>query len=289
MVTPPETSITAPLMYDASSDASHAYVLAISSGCAEPAHGHLVLDHPEHLVGHRRENGSVDVARADRVGADALAAELARPGLDHADHAELGRGVVGLAEVAVDADDGRGVEDAARVLGQHDVDDGLGAVVDALQVDVDDTVELVLAHLLELRVLHDAGVVDQGVDPAPLGHDAVDHRGDAFLVRDVDPEADAPRRPRTRPARPSAGRTSRLMSQTATLAPSLANLRAVARPMPWPAPVMIETLPARRMWCFSLSLGWCTRCPAAGLESAAQSAPNIAALGASHKVKLTNK
>ena len=38
-----------------------------------------------------------------------------------------------------------------------------------------------------------------------------------------------------------------LMSQTATLAPSAANLRAVARPMPWPAPVMIETLWAKRM------------------------------------------
>src|SRR6478735_4784355 len=32
IVAPPETSITAPLMYDASLDASHAYVAAISSG-----------------------------------------------------------------------------------------------------------------------------------------------------------------------------------------------------------------------------------------------------------------
>src|SRR5690242_18590515 len=38
-----------------------------------------------------------------------------------------------------------------------------------------------------------------------------------------------------------------LMSQPATLAPSWANLTAVACPMPWPAPVMIETLPLSRM------------------------------------------
>ena len=82
------------------------------------------------------------------------------------------------------------------MLLQHDVDDGLRAVVDALQVDVDDVVELVLGHLLELRVLDDAGVVDQRVDPAPFGHHAFDHPGDAVLVGDVDVEVRAPRRRR---------------------------------------------------------------------------------------------
>ena len=142
------------------------------------------------LFRHLGQDRRLDESGADRVGADALAAQFARPRLDHADDAELGRRVIGLAEVAVDADDRRCVEDAARILREHDVDDGLGAVVDALQVDVDDAVELVLAHLLELRVLDDAGVVDQRVDAPPLGHHALDHRRDAFLVGDVDDEAD---------------------------------------------------------------------------------------------------
>src|SRR4029078_888024 len=38
-----------------------------------------------------------------------------------------------------------------------------------------------------------------------------------------------------------------LISQTATLAPSLANLVAVAGPMTEPAPVMMDTLSTRRM------------------------------------------
>ena len=73
---------------------------------------------------------------------------------------------------------------------EHDVDDGLGAVVDALQVDVDDPVELVLAHLLELRVFDDARVVDERIDAPPFGHHPFDHAGDARLLGDVDDEAD---------------------------------------------------------------------------------------------------
>ena len=64
-------------------------------------------------------------------------------------------------------DDRRGVEDAAGILREHDVHDRLGAVVDALQVDVDDAIELLFAHLLELGVLHDARVVDQRIDRGP--------------------------------------------------------------------------------------------------------------------------
>ena len=41
-----------------------------------------------------------------------------------------------------------------------------------------------------------------------------------------------------------------LMSHTATLAPSLANFTAVARPMPCPPPVMMATLPGNRPYSF---------------------------------------
>src|SRR6185312_6990415 len=157
-------------------------------GTAEATHRHLVADQVQHLFRHRREDRRLDEARADRVGANALAAELARPGLDHADHAELGRRVVGLAEVAVQADDRRRVEDAARVLREHDVDDRLRAVVDALEIDVDDALELLVGHLGEARVLDDAGVVDQRVDAAPRRHHRLDHPRDAPLVGDVDLE-----------------------------------------------------------------------------------------------------
>ena len=52
--------------------------------------------------------------------------------------------------------------------------------------------------------------------------------------------------PRARHCCTTASMPVGLMSQTMTMAPSVANLRAVASPMPWAAPVMRLTLPARR-------------------------------------------
>ena len=52
--------------------------------------------------------------------------------------------------------------------------------------------------------------------------------------------------PRARHCCTTASMPVGLMSQTMTMAPSAANLRAVASPMPWAAPVMRLTLPARR-------------------------------------------
>ena len=49
------------------------------------------------------------------------------------------------------------------------------------------------------------------------------------------------------------------MSQATTFAPSLANLTAVAWPMPWPAPVMIATLSSRRMGASSAGYFWDSR------------------------------
>jgi hypothetical protein len=97
---------------------------------------------------------------------DALRAQFAAPGLGEADDAELAGGIVGLAEVAVDADHAAGVEDHARALRQHRRQHGLRAMEHAAQVDVDDRVELRQRHLLQPCVLGDAGVVDQHVDAA---------------------------------------------------------------------------------------------------------------------------
>src|SRR5205823_14064261 len=103
-------------------------------GRAQTTHRHPLLDGPEDLVGDRVENGCFDETRTDRVRADALAAELARPRLDHADHAKLGRRVICLPEIAVETDDRGRVENASGILLQHDIDDSLGTVVDALEI-----------------------------------------------------------------------------------------------------------------------------------------------------------
>ena len=132
-----------------------------------------------------------DEAGRDGVDPDVVPPQLARPGLRHDDHAGLGGGVVGLAEVAVEPDDGGGVEDRPAAAGDHVRRHGAGAEEDALEVDRDHGVEVPLAHLAglcavlpldELGVAHDAGVVDQHVDPPPalddLRHGGLDGGGD---------------------------------------------------------------------------------------------------------------
>ena len=86
------------------------------------------------------------------------------------------------------------IDDAFRMQPEfcceHDVDDGLGAVVYALEIDVDDALELLVGHLAEASVLHDARIVDQRVDALPREHHAFDHARDARLVGDVHLESE---------------------------------------------------------------------------------------------------
>src|SRR5690606_29972380 len=105
--------------------------------------------------------------------------------------AGLGRAVVGLADVAVDARRRRGVDDAAvdllaglRLLapvGSSPPGGGEGA----LEVDLDDEVPLLLGHVGEHAVAEDAGVVDEDVETAEGLDRLVDHALGGFPVADV--------------------------------------------------------------------------------------------------------
>src|SRR5262249_14383651 len=144
-------------------------------GLGEASQGHSFFERAYHALGNGLDDGGLDEARADGVGAYAPPPELLGPGLHHADHAELAGRVVGLAEIAIQADDGGSVEDDPRLLLQHRVHHGPGAVIDALQIDVDHVVELLVGHVLQLGVHDDAGVVHQAIDPTPARHDGIHH------------------------------------------------------------------------------------------------------------------
>ncbi len=66
------------------------------------------------LVGRGRRSWGLDEAGGDGVGGDAAGGEFAGEGLGEADEAGFGGGVVGLAGLAVAADDAGDVDDAAR-------------------------------------------------------------------------------------------------------------------------------------------------------------------------------
>jgi hypothetical protein len=108
----------------------------------------------------------VVATRTNRICTNPALAQFTGPGLDHPDHPELARRVIGLSEISGQPDDRRSIQDHARLLLEHDVDDRLRAVVRALEVDVDDPIELIFGHVLELGIGHDPGVVDQHVDLA---------------------------------------------------------------------------------------------------------------------------
>src|SRR5688572_22950426 len=52
---------------------------------------HALFERFQDFLGYLADDGSRNEAGANRVGAYALASQLARPGLDHPDHAELAR------------------------------------------------------------------------------------------------------------------------------------------------------------------------------------------------------
>src|SRR5690606_8137001 len=117
-------------------------------------------------------------------------AQFAAPGQGEADDAGFGGHVVGLAEVAVEADHGTGVQDDAAALSDHAGNDGLGGIEDALQVPVDHRVELRLGHFLEAGIAGDACVVHQDVDASEPVQDGFDGPIHAGPVRDVGRDAD---------------------------------------------------------------------------------------------------
>jgi hypothetical protein len=121
----------------------------------------LVDERAEQVLGHAGLGH-----RGDGVGLDVVLGALYRQHPGEADQAGLGRAVVGLAEVAEDAGRRGSVDDAAVVLFAHHAPGGQGDVEGALEVDVDDRLELLRVHVLERSVSQDAGVVDDDVDLA---------------------------------------------------------------------------------------------------------------------------
>ena len=128
----------------------------------------LLLDNGVHVCG-----GHVGVYDAGGdgndtdVAADQLAAEL----MGEADHSGLAGGIADAGGGAEQAGDGGGVDNDAGIVGLHVLISGPGAVVHALDVDVEHVLELALLDLAEHGGVGHAGVVDHDVNASPLGHD----------------------------------------------------------------------------------------------------------------------
>jgi hypothetical protein len=182
---------------------------------------------------------------AHGVDAHALGSEFTRPGLGEADDPSLGGGVVGLPEVAVQADHRGRVDDRARTLRHHQVS-ATAWVHSNTPFRLTAITESNCAEVIFAKscVLGDAGVVDQDVDAAPLGLRPRRpwHRSTARWVTSTT-RADglASGRAELRRRRPGPRVARRSADDDAARLPP-ANRMAVARPMPWAEPVTMATL-----------------------------------------------
>src|SRR5690606_39484421 len=127
-------------------------------------------------LGHRHHHVGADVAGGYRVDGDAVARVFLRQRDGEAVHAGLGRGVVGLAVLALLAVDGTDLHDPAPLAVAHAVDHRAGDVEHRVEVGVDHVLPLFGGHLVEGAVAGDAGVVDQDVDRAQRLLDLTHHR-----------------------------------------------------------------------------------------------------------------
>src|SRR3990172_194156 len=138
-----------------------------------------------HLRHHARHG-----AGGDAVGRDAVAAEVACHHAGEAGDTGLGGAVVRLAGVAAQAGNRGEVHDPAVALLSHELGGGIDGVEVALEMDVDDRIPLLLAHVEDHAVAQDAGDVDEdvnaaeGVDALPDNVLAALSRGDAVVVGD---------------------------------------------------------------------------------------------------------
>ena len=138
---------------------------------------HVWTDRPHHL--------GADVARRDRVDRHALLDAFLSQRLAEAVNRSLGRGVVALASLALEAVDRGDVDDPAPTTRSHAFIDLLGHVEQAVQVGLDDRVPLLGAHLVEHGITGDAGVVDQNFNRADFRFDLLAHVGTGFKAGHV--------------------------------------------------------------------------------------------------------
>src|SRR3990172_12193550 len=148
----------------------------------------LLLDLVREGVGH----GGLDEAGRDRVAGDVAAGELPGDGLCEAYEPRLARRIVGLARVAYLAYDRGYVDYPAPAHLGHVLQDGLGAVEGALQVDVHDSVPVGVGHTEDEAVPGYARVVDEYMDGLHLLEDLLSHLLAFLEVRHVPLEGHRP-------------------------------------------------------------------------------------------------
>src|SRR2546422_5774694 len=211
--------------------------------CAGPADRNTARRHLQVLLGRFGDmpRGCVDEARAHGVDANAAILQVRRPCPCKRAHGGLGGVVHAPLRRSYTARDGR-IQDDRGTIG-HQWKRLLHREQEALHVDVEDRVEVLLSDLAQGRKLGPTGIREDNIQLGLLALDVCEEPIKIAEVRHVALEtADISSAASSRSRRP-------VMK---TYAPSFTNSFAVARPMPLLPPVMSAVFPSSLPMTFSL-------------------------------------
>ena len=165
---PPLMVSVEPVIQAASSAARNTTQRATSSASPSLPTGIWPTIRLHHVFGDARKQVGLHIARRDRVHGDAFARAFQRKRPGEADHAGLGRAVIGKPKLALLAVDRGDVDDAAEAPLAHAVDHRARHVEQRIEIGADHLLPLLMRHLLQHGVARDAGIVDQHFDRTDL-------------------------------------------------------------------------------------------------------------------------
>lgn len=110
----------------------------------------------------------------NNIGQDVVLDAFLGKGFCEADHGELGRRVVGLAEVSKQASSRGCIDDTSVLLFSEVWPGGASALVGTLDMDLVDKIPVLVCDVLEADIAEDASVVEEDIDAAKSLDSGVD-------------------------------------------------------------------------------------------------------------------
>ncbi|SVJ66376.1 Uncharacterised protein [Klebsiella pneumoniae] len=123
--------------------------------------------------------------RRDAIRTHVVALHVEGDGFAQGDDAQLGRGIIGLAEVADQPGSAGHVYEGAGLLGTEAFGGGPADEEAAVEMDIDHRQPVVGAHLVEDRIAQDASVVHHDIQTPETVHGAFDDTPRAVPVGDA--------------------------------------------------------------------------------------------------------
>ena len=228
-------------MKEASGLARKATAAAMSSAAPKRVSGICGKGGLADIFVQHRGHVSLDETWCDDICGDVSAGKFSGKRLGEPDETGLARGIVCLPSEANQATHRADIDDSALALLDHGSQNGSRKIESALEVGVQHDVPIFRAHAQDQSVTGDARIIDEHITAAEIGQDGFTGFLDRIEIGDIDGVGFG----HIGATAPIASAVFRALASvrltTAMRAPSSASRRAIASPIPRPAPVTIAT------------------------------------------------